>query len=164
MRALMRATPVLAIVLLASSLLATSAKAAVEVSFARGNYTDVNIRDRPVFGQIRAIIQQLGARYLGPGDRLSVTVLDIDLAGFDMSSRGPSQVRVLNGATSPKMRLRYRLVRNGKVVASGEDYLTDHFYLGRPGGALSSEELRHERELLDSWFRKITQRAGSPAR
>lgn len=164
MRVVIRATPILAIALLASSLLATPASAAVEVTFARGNYTDANIRDRPVQGQIRAIIQDLGSRYLGRGDRLSVTVLDIDLAGFDMSSRGPSQVRVLNGATPPKMRLRYRLVRNGKVVASGEDYLTDHFYLGRPGRSLSSGELRHERELLDSWFRKITQRAGGPAR
>jgi hypothetical protein len=71
---------------------------------------------------------------------------------------------VLNGATPPKMRLRYRLVRNGKVVASEEDYLTDHFYLGRPGAAFSSGELRHERDLLDNWFRKITQRAGGPAR
>ena len=143
---------------------AQGSAAPVEVAFARGGYTDANIRDRPVQGQIRTIIQQLGTRYLGPGDRLSVTVLDIDLAGFDMSSRGPSQVRILNGATPPKMRLRYRLMQNGKMVASGEDYLTDHFYLGRPGATLSSEELRHERELLDTWFRKITQRAGGPAR
>jgi hypothetical protein len=27
-------------------------------------------------------------------------------------------------------------------------------YMTRPGGAFSSEELRHEREMLDNWFRE----------
>jgi len=150
----MRPIPLLGIALLAATLHAAPAGAAVEVKFASTNYTDVNIRDTPAFDSIRTILKQLGARYLGRGDRLSITVLDVDLAGQDLSSMGPSRLRALNGATPPKIRLRYRLERNGKLVASGEDSLSDRMYMSRPGAALSSEELRFEKEMLDDWFRQ----------
>jgi hypothetical protein len=150
----MRHIPLFGIALLATALHAAPASAAVEVTFAGSNYTDINVRDRPVYGSIRTILQQLGTRYLSRGDRLSITVLDVNLAGFDLSSMGPSRIRILNGATPPKIRLRYRLVRNGKLADAGEDLLSDQMYMSRPGGALSSDEFRYEREMLDNWFRE----------
>jgi Protein of unknown function (DUF3016) len=144
----------LALTLLAAITLATPANAAVEVTFGGSNYTDATVRGMPALGSIRTILKQLGARYLSRGDKLSITVLDVDLAGMDLSSMGPSRLRVLNGATPPRITLRYRLTRNGKVVASGEDALSDQMYLSRPCAGLSTDELRFEKEMLDDWFRK----------
>jgi hypothetical protein len=79
-----------------------------------------------------------------------VTVLDIDAAGFDMSTRGPSSYRVLSGATWPKVKLRYVLTKNGKVVTSGEEWITDQ--RAHAGMAPSSDPLRYEKNMLDDWF------------
>lgn len=160
----MRRLEIVSLPILAMLASAVPAHAAVEVSFARGSYTDANIRDQPAFGQIRSIFRQLGARYLARGETLRITVLDIDLAGFDLSTRGPSRLRVLNGATSPKIKFRYRLERGGRLLESGEDSLSDHSYLSRPGAALSSDELSHEREMLDDWFRQKFSAGRRPAR
>jgi hypothetical protein len=87
----MRPIPLFGIALIATALHSAPAGASVEVKFAGSNYTDINIRDRPAYGSIRTILRQLGARYLGRGDRLSITVLDVDLAGFDLSTMGASR-------------------------------------------------------------------------
>ena len=139
----------------AAVLSATPSHAGVNATFAKpAGYTDSAHYDADVLSAIKAHFQRLGARYLGRGDTLSITVLDLDLAGFDLSSRGPSRLRVLNGATPPKIRFSYRLQRNRKLVASGEDSLSDQFYLSRPGAGLSSDELRYEKSMLDDWFRQ----------
>ena len=131
-----------------------SAGAAVKVIFANtAQYTDGTRYDASAPDAIRTHLQRLGARYLQRGDSLTVTVLDLDLAGYDMSSRGPSRLRVLNGATPPKIRVRYRLERHHKVVAAGEDALSDQLYLGRPGAASSSDAFKYEKSMLDDWFR-----------
>ncbi|MCX7311100.1 MAG: DUF3016 domain-containing protein [Hyphomicrobiales bacterium] len=150
----MRRTTIPALALLAAIALAAPANAAVEVTFGGSNYTDATVRGIPALDSIRTILKQLGTRYLGRGDKLSITVLDVDLAGMDLSSMGPSRRRVLTGATPPRITLRYRLMRKGKVVASGEEALSDQMYLSRPGAGLSTDELRFEKEMLDDWFRK----------
>jgi hypothetical protein len=75
---------------------------------------------------------------------------------------GPSRLRVYNGATPPKIRLRYRLERHHKVVAAGEDSLSDQSYQSRPDVARSSDVLRYEKAMLDDWFRQKFS-AGRPA-
>jgi hypothetical protein len=140
----------------ALSLVGTSpAVAAVKVVFAnKAHYTDAKQYDVDAKGAISAHLQRLGARYLGSGATLTVTVLDLDLAGQDLSTMGPSRLRVYNGATPPKIRLRYRLERNHKVVAAGEDSLSDQSYQSRPDVARSSDVLRYEKAMLDDWFRE----------
>jgi len=161
----MRNVRSLTLALAALALWAAPARAAVEVTFvAPAHFTDAAIRDTPMYGAIKTHLQRLGARYLGRGDTLRITVLDLDLAGQDMSSRGPSGLRVMNEATPPKIRLRYRLERNHRIVASGEDSLSDQFYLSRPGVGLSSDELRYEKSMLDDWFREKFSAGRTPAR
>ena len=117
-------------------------------------YLDAENQGRSVEGQIKAYLQNLGARYLGPGDRLNITVLNIDLAGFDVSNRRWTELRFMNGGTPPRFVLRYRLLRGGKLIAAGEDYLTDPFYLARPGAQISTDALRFEKDMLEDWFLK----------
>jgi hypothetical protein len=134
---------------------AAPAGAAVKVTFANAaQYTDGSRYDASATAVIRTHLQRLAARYLDRGDSLAITVLDLDLAGYDLSSRGPNHLRVLNGATPPKIRLRYWLERNHKVIAAGEDALSDQFYLGRPGTATSSDTFKYEKAMLDDWFRE----------
>jgi hypothetical protein len=141
---------------------AAPSQAAVTVTFADpARFTDATRYDVDALGAIKSHFQHLGARYLGRGETLRVTILDFDLAGFDLSSRGPSRLRVLNGATSPKIRFRYRLESGRKLLASGEESLSDHSYLSRPGAGLSSDPLRYEKSMLDDWFRQKFQRTGS---
>jgi hypothetical protein len=150
----MRPVQLLALALLAAAM-AGPAHAAVKVSFANpGRYADGRLYDTNALGAIKAHLQRLGTQYLGPRDTLTITVLDLDLAGHDLSGMGPSRLRVYNGATSPKIRLRYRLERNRKVVLSGEDSLSDQMYQSRPGAALSSDVLRYEKEMLGDWFQQ----------
>jgi hypothetical protein len=160
----MRRLQTLLLIPLSMLALTAPSRAAVEVSFARGSYTDANIRGQPALSPIRRIFRELGARYLARGEMLRITVLDLDLAGFDLSTRGPSRLRVLNGATSPKIKFRYRLERGGRLIAAGEESLSDQSYLSRPGAALSSDELKYEREMLHDWFRQKFSAGRKPAR
>ena len=148
----MRALPHLAVSLIAAALWASPADAAVKVSFADPQrYVDGDSRYVNVQKDLRAYLQRLGGR-LERGVDLRVTVLDIDLAGFDMSTRNPHKYRVLTGATWPKIKLRYVLTKNRKTIASGEEWLTDHFYRSRIGLASTNDPLRYEKNMLEDWF------------
>jgi hypothetical protein len=62
------------------------------------------------------------------------------------------------------MRVRYVLSEGRKVIASGEELISDHFYLSRYGMASSSDPLRHEKSMLDDWFRQKFSAGRLPAR
>jgi hypothetical protein len=148
----MRVSSHLAFSCVAVLLLAGPAAAGVKVNFADPKrFVDADLRGVDVVKDLRTYFQRLGSR-LDRGVDLNVTVLDIDAAGFDMSTRGPSNHRVLSGATWPKIKLRYALTRNGKVVASGEGWITDRVYRAHAGMASSSDPLRYEKNMLDDWF------------
>lgn len=148
----MRASQQLALGLFAVLIATTPAAAGVRISFADlERFTDANVRGVDVVTELRAYFQRLGSR-LNRGVDLNVTVIDIDAAGFDMSSRGPSSYRVFNGATWPKIKLRYVLRKNGKSIASGEEWVTDQLYRAHVGMASQSDPLRYEKNMLDDWF------------
>jgi hypothetical protein len=109
-------------------------------------------RDSPVLADLRRILERLGRRL--PGDRvLEIEVLDVDLAGYfePWRIRAPN-ARVLTPATSPRIRLRFALLHDGHVVASGEDTVTDASYLLRPSAVRSLDLLRYEEPMLRDWF------------
>jgi hypothetical protein len=141
-----------ALILLAAVLSAAPATAGVKVGFAdSARFADGELSGADVVAGLRSHLQRLGGQ-LGSGFDLNVTVLDIDLAGFDMSTRGPSRYRVLNGATWPKLKLRYALTRRGKTIASGEEWVTDQLYRVHAGMASAGDPLRYEKNMLDDWF------------
>jgi hypothetical protein len=148
----MRVMSHLAVSLVAAVLWAAPADARIKVSFADpARYADGEDRYVNVRKDLRAYLQRLGGR-LERGVDLNVTMLDIDLAGFDMSTRNPHRRRVLTAATWPKIRLRYVLTKNRKTIASGEEWLTDHFYRSRIGLASTNDPLRYEKNMLEDWF------------
>ena len=94
------------------------------------------------------------AAKLPAGQQLSVEILDIDLAGEVFPRVAIRDVRVYKGrADWPHIHLRYKIEENGKVISSGESRLTDmNYQMGF--NRYSSEIYRHEKQLLDDWFRK----------
>ena len=146
----------LAVVLLA----AAPASADVQVRYAAPErYTDAENRFasgqplRVTLTELTRIFQDLGSPRLRPGERLDVTVLDIDLAGFDRPGFStPTGIRVVTDATPPRIRFTYALRRGGRIIAQGEETVTDINFLLTSNPRFSTGGLYYERQLLRDWF------------
>ena len=92
---------------------------------------------------------------LPPGQDLRVEVLDLDMAGHIRPNfRGRQDIRILRGnADWPTMLVRYTLESDGKVIASGEDKLSDLAYLQRSNRYWDTDPLRYEKRMIDDWFK-----------
>jgi hypothetical protein len=137
------------------------AAGSVEVSFLPDplRYSDAGrdpndaVRNEETFARY---LQELGTRWLPDGQQLKVDVLDIDLAGSLKPSHltGIDQVRIARGgADVPQFKLRYALTEGGRVVASGEETVSDLNYLRHGTDIGSGEPLRNEKRLLEHWFK-----------
>lgn len=98
---------------------------------------------------------KLAAR-LPANQELKVEVTDVDLAGnIEPNFRYPPDFRVLRGgADYPTMKLRFTLLQDGKVVASGEEFIDDMAYLHRLNRYFSTDPLRYEKQMVDDWFKE----------
>ncbi|MDB5908278.1 MAG: hypothetical protein JWP34_2392 [Massilia sp.] len=139
------------------ALSAGSASAAVTVAYSHPE----NFRDMP-FAQIdrERILKDLSEHFgklsarLPPGQDLRVEVLDLDLAGrLHPNFGGQQDIRVMRGGADwPHMQVRYTLEANGRVIASGEDNLSDMMYLDRINRYVDGDSLRYEKRMIDDWF------------
>ena len=137
---------------------AGSAGAAVTVNYvAPDKFADVPYAaaERDVTLQtLTEHFNRLGSK-LAPGQDLRIDVLDVDLAGHLVPSVSQGgDVRVLGemGSDSPRIRLRFSLEQDGRVITSGEARLSDANYLKHRVRYSDNESLRHEKVLLDQWF------------
>ena len=142
--------------------LATGAQAAVDVAFEHpetytdaGLHGDHSVREREAtMRALRRTMDELGQRYLRPGQSLAVTFLDIDLAGrFEPWRAFASETRFMRDVTWPRMTLRYALAENGRVIRSGEEEISDQNYLVGSNAVFSGEPLRYEKAMLEAWFK-----------
>lgn len=109
-----------------------------------------------------AVLKQLGEHFawlgkqLPAGRDLKVEVLDLDMAGrMHPHFRGGQDVRVLRGGADwPHMVVRYSLESNGRVIASGQDNLSDMNYLAHINRYADGDMLRYEKRMIDDWFKK----------
>ena len=136
----------------------------VEVTFERPeNFRDVKDSSMDTekgreanLSLIRKHIQERASRLLAPGQKLSVNVTDIDLAGEYEPWRGPSaqDVRIVKSIYPPRFELSYRLTDEaGAVVKEGKSKLTDLNFQNNINSANTSDTLRYEKRLLDDWLR-----------
>lgn len=121
-----------------------------------------NFRDLPFAPTDREqVLKELSDHFarlgkdLPPGQDLRVEVLDLDMAGHIRPSfRGRPDIRILTGGADwPTMVVRYTLESNGKVIASGEDKLSDMDYLQRINRYSDGDTLRYEKRMIDDWFK-----------
>lgn len=148
--------------------MATAARAEVIVSFSDpARYTDASLsgpgivrEDAPALTLLRQHLERLGQR-LPPGQTLRITVLDVDLAGrYDPWRITAPDLRVMTDATWPRLRLRYRLQDNARVLAEREETVSDLNYLSRSRQARSGDRLFYEKAMLDDWFSRRFLRPG----
>ena len=136
------------------------ARAEVQVRYtAPERFTDAENRFgsgqplRVTLAELTRIFQDLGKARLRPGERLDITVLDVDLAGFDRPGFStPTGLRVVTDATPPRIRFAYALHRGGRIVAQSEETVTDINFLLTSNPRFSTGSLYYERQLLRDWF------------
>jgi hypothetical protein len=143
---------------LAVAAVAAHAAGTAQVSFVQPDkFADAGNARRDHDANLRALashIEALAARHLGDGQKLSVEVLDVDLAGeMRFSRRLNDNIRVLKGGADwPRIKLRYTLESAGQAPRSGEQTIADMSYLQRLNRYPSDTQLRYEKRMLDDWF------------
>lgn len=126
----------------------------VEVTFADPDgFADV--QPAALLGEFKAFIAQRAARRVGDGERLAVTVTDIDMAGgFDlMKGHEFSTIRQMREVYPPRVDLAFKFSdADGRVLKEGERRLRDLSYLMRARPPTTTDLLYYEKLLIDDWL------------
>jgi hypothetical protein len=94
---------------------------------------------------------------LPAGERLQLTIVDIDRAGDYEPWRGPGQqdIRIIRDIYPPRMTVQYkRIDASGAVVAEGERKITDPAFLINAAPFNDTDPLRYEKRMIDSWLHR----------
>jgi ABC-type oligopeptide transport system substrate-binding subunit len=101
--------------------------------------------------ELRDYVQQTAAPLLAAGSKLSVTFIDLDLAGQLRPDK--DNIRVMTDITFPRAQIKFQLLgADGKVVKEGERHLTDVNYLQSVRVQGRSDPLFHDKQLLKDWL------------
>lgn len=114
-------------------------------------------RDREfILGQLRDALVRQAESSLAAGERLAVTVTDVDLAGaFEpWQDQRLADIRILRENSPPRVELDFRLSGpDGSVLAAGQRELIRPGYLSSTA-VPSSDPLRFDKQLLRDWVRR----------
>jgi len=103
---------------------------------------------------LQSWLERRATPLLGAGQRLELSVTDIDMAGdFEPLRRAPvDSPRIVRDVTPPRIDLDFKLVSaDGQVVRSGSRKLRDLAFLSRLPES-RSDPLRFEKGLLADWL------------
>jgi len=109
-------------------------------------------------------VKIIAGRWLPEGQRMEITVSNIDMAGDIEVWRNPfaCDLRTMKDIYPPRIDLTFRILdAEGKEIRTGTRRLVDVNYLDRstPSGI---DQLRYEKDLLADWLqRELGARAGS---
>jgi hypothetical protein len=96
----------------------------------------------------------LGRTHLRANETLEIEVLDVDLAGrFEGWRPFAYNTRIVRDITWPRIKVRYALRQDDRMLSSGEESITGMNYLMRATAPNYSDPLRYEKAMLDDWFR-----------
>lgn len=113
----------------------------------RGNW----VRD------IAEYLRKRATARLPQGDRLEVTITNIDRAGDYEPWRGMQRdsIRYMRDVYPPRIDLDFKLVgADGSIRAQGSRKLADISYLMRSTRIGDTDSLRYEKQLIDDWLRE----------
>ena len=111
---------------------------------------------RALTGELARFLQEAGARRLADGQRLEITVTNVDMAGDIESWRGPGRcdLRIVKDVYPPRIDLTFRLLgADGAEVRAGARQLRDSNYL-TSAAPVTADHLRYEKALLRDWLQK----------
>jgi hypothetical protein len=114
-------------------------------------------RDRDdILASIREYLVERGEKLIPEGQKLSITISDIDMAGDFEPWRGPryNDVRIVKEIYPPSVKLSFKVTdASGAVVKEGEQRLRDLSFQMSPVPTFSNDSLKYEKALLDNWLR-----------
>jgi Protein of unknown function (DUF3016) len=119
-----------------------------------GNHRFSDERIRATYlEQLRGHLVREAARLLASGERLSVSVTELDMAGEFEAWRPPAvDARIVKDIYPPRIDLSFRLAAgDGKVVKEGERLLRDPAFLVS-ANRYPDDPLRYEKALIDRWL------------
>jgi len=98
-------------------------------------------------------LKESAARQLTAGQKLTVTVTDIDLAG-DIPPGQLENVRIVKDIYMPRMELHFQLLgSDGAVVKEGDRRLLDMNFMQTLIPTTQNDPLRYDKALLANWVR-----------
>lgn len=106
---------------------------------------------------LKKYIEQRAGKMLADGQQLQIVITDIHRAGSYEPWHGPrlSDVRIVKDIYPPRINLHFRLLDStGAVVREGDRKLRDPGFLTSGSGAVSTDNLRYEKNLIDRWLRQ----------
>ena len=105
---------------------------------------------------LSAHLQKTASRLLPAGQKLEVTINDIDLAGDFIPGRlSANDVRVIKEIYIPRVKLSFKVLdADGKVVKEGDRKLSDLNFMMNPGLVDRGEPLFYDKALLTDWVNK----------
>lgn len=124
------------------------------------SFTDVTTRG---LDGIRRHLRQRAESRLAQGQRLTVTITNVDMAGrFDPLRRPPvARVRIVTDIDPPRIDLRFTLANaDGVVVREGERKLRDLGFMATTN-LYPNDPLAYEKMLLDDWLERELPPVGS---
>lgn len=144
---------------------AEPAKAAskVEVLFAKAPDKYVDVRDgfsasekgqAANLDSLKQYIEQRGNELVADGQKLTVTLTEVDLAGDFEPWRDPAMndVRVVKDIYPPRIDLEFKLTgADGKVIKEGKRELRDLAFMMKLS-IQRDDPFRHEKQLLNDWL------------
>lgn len=122
----------------------------------RDSYTGTDRGREDILDQLREYMLDEAKRFIPQGDRLYISVTDVDLAGDYEPWRGPQwdDVRIVKDIYPPKINLSFRVTdSSGRVIKEGTRELRDLAFLMNLSMQFREDRLRHEKTMLDDWFR-----------
>lgn len=107
--------------------------------------------------QLAEYLRGRAQQRLGSGERLDLTIVDVDLAGGYEPWLGLDQrdTRVVRDIYPPRMTLQFRHIgADGQVLSEGERKLTDPGFLTGSMPINNTDSLRFEKRMIDAWLRR----------
>jgi hypothetical protein len=107
-----------------------------------------------ILGQLKDYITTRAPHYLAEGQRLTITVTDVDLAGDFEPGRGSQwdDVRIVKDIYPPRINLSFQVTdADGNVVKSGTRKLQDMDFMMNIS-INTNDSLRFEKTMLNDWM------------
>jgi hypothetical protein len=112
--------------------------------------------DEGYLAELSKHLQRTAAKHLAAGQKLEITINDIDLAGDFLPGRPNTQdVRVIKEIYIPRVKLSFKLIdADGKVIKEGDRKLSDLNFMMNANIIGRNESLFHDKALLSDWINK----------
>jgi DUF3016 family protein len=103
--------------------------------------------------ELRDYVQKTAAPLLPAGTKLSITFLDLDLAGQIRPDH--DNIRVMTGTTAPHAHIKFQLLgADGRPVKEGERRLSDIDYQNSTRTHGRDDSLFYDKQMLKDWLEK----------